>query len=91
MLQGYSSLAVALVLPDSGCLVACDRSEASLAVAQKYFKLGGVSHKVLSYHKILDQDPTLSLSQPTFAGSTAVLRTFVVHSLYAEVPAMVET
>ncbi|KAG6552914.1 hypothetical protein Mapa_005570 [Marchantia paleacea] len=43
---GYSSLAVALVLPDSGCLVACDRSEASLAVAEKYFKLGGVSHKV---------------------------------------------
>jgi hypothetical protein len=45
-LQGYSALAVALVLPDSGLLVACDRSEKSLAVAETYFKRAGVSHKV---------------------------------------------
>ncbi|CAM6124634.1 unnamed protein product [Calypogeia fissa] len=44
--HGYSSLAVALVLPESGRLVAIDRSEESLAVAEKYFKRAGVSHKV---------------------------------------------
>ncbi|CAM6122385.1 unnamed protein product [Calypogeia fissa] len=44
--HGYSSLAVALVLPESGRLVAIDRSEESLAVAEKYFKHAGVSHKV---------------------------------------------
>ncbi|KAL2651797.1 hypothetical protein R1flu_019925 [Riccia fluitans] len=43
---GYSALAVAMVLPDSGYLVACDRSQESLAVAQRYFKLAGVCHKV---------------------------------------------
>lgn len=44
--QGYSSLAVALALPESGRLVACDRSEKALAVAEKYFKRAGVAHKV---------------------------------------------
>ncbi|KAL3700082.1 hypothetical protein R1sor_018104 [Riccia sorocarpa] len=43
---GYSALAVAMVLPDSGCLVACDRSEESLAIAERYFRLAGVSQKV---------------------------------------------
>ncbi|KAJ7948871.1 Caffeoyl-CoA O-methyltransferase [Quillaja saponaria] len=43
---GYSSLAIALVLPDSGCLVACERDAKSLEVAKKYYELGGVSHKV---------------------------------------------
>ncbi|XP_057968972.1 uncharacterized protein LOC131158251 [Malania oleifera] len=43
---GYSSLAVALVLPESGCLVACERDEQSLEVAKKYYELAGVSHKV---------------------------------------------
>lgn len=44
--QGYSSLAVALVLPDSACLVACERDAKSLEIAKKYYELAGVSHKV---------------------------------------------
>lgn len=43
---GYSSLAVALILPESGRLVACERDSKSLEVAKKYYKLAGVSHKV---------------------------------------------
>ncbi|CAM8987274.1 unnamed protein product [Rhodiola kirilowii] len=43
---GYSSLAVALVLPETGCLVACERDEKSLEVAKKYYERAGVSHKV---------------------------------------------
>lgn len=44
--QGYSSLAVALVLPESGRLVACDKDSNSLEVAKRYYELAGVSHKV---------------------------------------------
>ncbi|EEF47118.1 O-methyltransferase MdmC isoform X2 [Ricinus communis] len=47
---GYSSLAVALVLPESGCLVACERDANSLNVAQKYYERAGVSHKVHVKH-----------------------------------------
>ncbi|CAJ1957910.1 unnamed protein product [Sphenostylis stenocarpa] len=43
---GYSSLAIALVLPESGHLVACERDCKSLDVAKKYYQLAGVSHKV---------------------------------------------
>ncbi|GAU19075.1 hypothetical protein TSUD_99370 [Trifolium subterraneum] len=43
---GYSSLAIALVLPESGRLVACERDAKSLDVAKKYYHLAGVSHKV---------------------------------------------
>ncbi|XP_054816688.1 uncharacterized protein LOC129316344 [Prosopis cineraria] len=43
---GYSSLAIALVLPESGCLVACERDAKSLEVAKKYYQLAGVSHKM---------------------------------------------
>lgn len=46
-LKGYSSLAVALVLPELGCLVACERDAKSLEVAKKYYELAGVSHKVI--------------------------------------------
>ncbi|XP_010413322.1 PREDICTED: uncharacterized protein LOC104699678 [Camelina sativa] len=49
---GYSSLAVALVLPESGCLVACDRDSNSLEVAKRYYDLAGVSHKVNVKHGI---------------------------------------
>jgi hypothetical protein len=44
--QGYSSLAVALALPESGCLVACERDERCLEVAKKYYHRAGVAHKV---------------------------------------------
>ncbi|XP_030544107.1 tricin synthase 1-like isoform X3 [Rhodamnia argentea] len=47
---GYSSLAVALVLPESGFLVACERDAKSLEVAKKYYELAGVSHKVSVRH-----------------------------------------
>ncbi|CBI38748.3 uncharacterized protein LOC100259246 isoform X4 [Vitis vinifera] len=43
---GYSSLAIALVLPESGYLVACERDSKSLEVAKRYYKQAGVSHKV---------------------------------------------
>lgn len=43
---GYSSLAVALVLPESGRLVACERDGNCLAVAKRYYERAGVSHKV---------------------------------------------
>ncbi|XP_030544108.1 probable caffeoyl-CoA O-methyltransferase 2 isoform X4 [Rhodamnia argentea] len=49
-MQGYSSLAVALVLPESGFLVACERDAKSLEVAKKYYELAGVSHKVSVRH-----------------------------------------
>ncbi|XVE73583.1 hypothetical protein DITRI_Ditri11bG0130300 [Diplodiscus trichospermus] len=44
---GYSSLAIALALPESGCLVACERDVRSLEVAKKYYELAGVSNKVI--------------------------------------------
>src|SRR5260221_12989795 len=43
---GYSSLAVALVLPASGRIVACDVSEKWTAVARKYWKEAGVAAKI---------------------------------------------
>ncbi|XP_024157901.1 probable caffeoyl-CoA O-methyltransferase 2 isoform X3 [Rosa chinensis] len=46
MMQGYSSLAIALVLPESGRLVACERDARSLEVAKKYYEKANVSHKV---------------------------------------------
>ncbi|KAJ7535859.1 hypothetical protein O6H91_12G048700 [Diphasiastrum complanatum] len=43
---GYSSLAVALALPESGRLVVCDRDSRSLEVARKFYLRAGVNHKV---------------------------------------------
>lgn len=47
---GYSSLAVALALPDSGRLVACERDEKVLEVARKFYERAGVLHKVYIKH-----------------------------------------
>lgn len=47
---GYSSLAVAMALPEHGHLVACERDKISLSVAQKYYERAGVSHKVNVHH-----------------------------------------
>ncbi len=43
---GYSSLAVALVLPTDGHIVACDVSEKWTAIARKYWMEAGVTAKI---------------------------------------------
>ncbi|HEX5339313.1 MAG TPA: class I SAM-dependent methyltransferase [Gammaproteobacteria bacterium] len=43
---GYSSLAVALALPDEGRIIACDVSEEYTAVARRYWKEAGVEKKI---------------------------------------------
>jgi predicted O-methyltransferase YrrM len=43
---GYSSLALALVLPDDARIVACDVSEEWTGVARRYWAAAGVAHKI---------------------------------------------
>jgi predicted O-methyltransferase YrrM len=43
---GYSSLAVALVLPADGRILACDVSEKWTAIARKYWREAGVANKI---------------------------------------------
>lgn len=43
---GYSSLAVALALPEEGKLVACDTSEEYTAIARRYWQEAGVAEKI---------------------------------------------
>jgi len=44
---GYSSLSVALALPEGGTLVACDVDPATMAVAQEFWDRAGVSGRVV--------------------------------------------
>ena len=43
---GYSSLIVAMALPDDGQLIACDTSQEYTGMARKYWEKAGVAHKV---------------------------------------------
>tara|TARA_B100000029_G_scaffold514828_1_gene619206 strand:+ start:13622 stop:14287 length:666 start_codon:yes stop_codon:yes gene_type:complete len=43
---GYSALCVALVLPQDGCLVACDISKRWTSIAQRYWIEAGVEEKI---------------------------------------------
>jgi predicted O-methyltransferase YrrM len=43
---GYSSLAVALALPNDGTILACDVSQEYTSVAQRYWKEAGVDHMI---------------------------------------------
>ncbi len=43
---GYSSLAVALVLPPGGRIVACDINDEYTSVARRYWREAGVAHKI---------------------------------------------
>lgn len=43
---GYSSLAVALALPEDGRVIACDVSEEYTAIARRYWEKAGVSGKI---------------------------------------------
>lgn len=43
---GYSSLAVALALPEDGKLIACDVSEEWTSIARRYWRAAGVEHKI---------------------------------------------
>lgn len=61
---GYSSLAVALALPDDGRILACDVSEEWTAIARRFWREAGVEHKI----ELKLQPATRTLEQLLAAG-----------------------
>jgi caffeoyl-CoA O-methyltransferase len=66
---GYSALCIARGLPDDGKLLCCDVSREWTAIARRYWKRAGVSHKIdlrllpaLSTLHKLPEEPTLDLA-----------------------------
>ena len=43
---GYSSLVIALTLPEDGKVIACDTDKYHTAIASRYWQQAGVSHKI---------------------------------------------
>ena len=43
---GYSSLVVALALPETGRVIACDRDPRCTEIARRYWESAGVAHKI---------------------------------------------
>ena len=63
---GYSSLSVALALPDDGRILACDVSEEWTAIARRFWREAGVEHKI----ELKLQPATRTLEQLLAAGET---------------------
>jgi predicted O-methyltransferase YrrM len=61
---GYSSLAVALALPEDGRILACDVSEEWTAIARRFWREAGVEHKI----ELKLQPATSTLEQLLAAG-----------------------
>ena len=61
---GYSSLAVALALPQDGRILACDVSEEWTAIARRFWREAGVDHKI----ELKLQPATRTLEQLLAAG-----------------------
>jgi predicted O-methyltransferase YrrM len=64
---GYSSLAVALALPDDGRLLACDVDAEWTAIARRYWKEAGVDHKI----ELVLQPAAATLDQRLAQGEAA--------------------
>jgi predicted O-methyltransferase YrrM len=63
---GYSSLAVALALPEDGRILACDVSEEWTAIARRFWREAGVEHKI----ELKLQPAVRTLEQLLAAGET---------------------
>ena len=61
---GYSSLAVALALPEDGRILACDVSEEWTTIARRFWREAGVEHKI----ELKLQPATRTLEQLLAAG-----------------------